>query len=69
VPRPVELLAQALPLTGAVDAQRAALLSDSVDGISLLLLFGTALAVIPVGIWVFGQALDRAKRDGSLAQY
>ena len=34
-----------------------------------MLLYGTALAIIPVGIWVFGQALDRAKRDGSLAQF
>ncbi len=69
LPRPVELLAQALPLTWAVDAQRAGLLSDSVDGVSLLLLYGTAFAVIPVSVWIFGQSLDRAKRDGSLAQY
>jgi ABC-2 type transport system permease protein len=69
LPEPLRLLARALPFTWGFEAWRAALLSDKV----LLDRLGPLLAVlavaVPAALKIFAVALDRARRDGSLAQY
>jgi len=35
----------------------------------LLILIGFAVVVFPIALWIFQQAVNRARTEGSLAQY
>jgi len=72
LPRPLQSLAAALPITHAVKAIRELLLAragirETAPLIYNLLLF--ILVLTPVGIVFFRFAVNRAKRDGNLVQY
>ena len=69
LPTPLELLAQASPLTWALEVLRAALLRGEADVTHLAILFPCAIAALPAALLLFDLALRRARREGSLAQY
>lgn len=69
LPVPLRVIARALPTTWAIDVPRSALLNGDIMVGHLILLLVAAAAAVPAALWVFKVALDRARRDGSLAQY
>lgn len=69
LPRPLQFLANLLPITWAADALRAALLDGDVLVSRLVPLIVAACLAVPLSLWAFGLALDRARRDGSLTHY
>ena len=74
---PTELLAeyewvsQFLPLTFAAESSRLAMLGADwpvlLPEMAKLAAFGVVL--VPLAVWAFRRALDRARRDGTLAHY
>ena len=69
LPEPIEWLANALPFTWGLDVFRASLLGGAVDPAQLAGLFGSAMLLLPLGLLVFGAALRRVRRTGTLGQY
>ena len=69
LPRPLQILAMFLPFTWAVETMRAALLDGEVLVGRLLLLIAVSIVTVPLSILFFNGALDRARREGTLAQY
>ena len=69
LPEPLETIAELLPFTWALDVLRAALLGGELEIDKLIGLVSCAALAMPISLWVFGRALGRAKRDGSLTQY
>lgn len=72
LPEPVRWLSQLLPTTHALGALRETLTRHAglqqVSGPLLLLILFTAVT-LPLGLWVFHWGFERARREGSLAQY
>ena len=74
---PVEMLGSAqwiskiLPLTDAAETSRMGMLGASWEQLmpELAKLAAFALVLIPLAAWAFRHALDRARRDGTLAHY
>lgn len=65
-------ISRALPPTYGLDGIRRVLIEG--QGLSqvrepLLILFGFLVVLLPLSLWVFGRAVRRAKREGSLIQY
>jgi ABC-2 type transport system permease protein len=72
LPRSLELLARAIPLTYAIEAARRALLQgQSVTSIasSLLALLGFSLVLLPLALWGLSFSLHRARQNGTLSFY
>lgn len=69
LPLPLRLIARAMPFTWGLDVLRGALLEDRADVERLVLLLVAAIAAIPVALWIFAKSLQRARLDGTLAQY
>jgi ABC-2 type transport system permease protein len=69
LPEPLRLVGEILPFTWGLDAMRSALLDGHVELGRLALLAAFSAVALPTSQWVFGRALARARRDGSLAQY
>ena len=69
LPEPLHTIGEILPFTWGLDALRAALFEGRAEVGKLALLVGFTAALMPVALWVFNRALQRARRDGSLAQY
>ncbi|MFI5114667.1 MAG: ABC transporter permease [Terriglobales bacterium] len=72
LPRSLELLARAIPLTYAIEATRMALLQgQSVTSIasSLLALLGFSLVLLPLALWGLSYSLHRARQNGTLSFY
>jgi ABC-2 type transport system permease protein len=69
LPQPLQAVGEILPFTWGLDAMRSALLDGQVELGRLALLAGFSAVALPISQWVFGRALVRARRDGSLAQY
>lgn len=68
----LQTLAQALPLTHALEAMRRAMLAGaSIREVlpSLAALSATALVLVPLGYYAFRWSVKRAMRDGTLTQY
>ncbi|MDA8293508.1 MAG: ABC transporter permease [Actinomycetota bacterium] len=59
----------ALPFTWALDLVRSTLIFGAVPTARLVELAVTDVALLPVGIWFFGRAVDHTRRTGTLAQY
>lgn len=68
-PEPLEVLARANPLTWSLEILRGALLADTLLWPQLALLAGTAVILLPVALTVLRAAIDRARAQGTLAQY
>jgi ABC-2 type transport system permease protein len=72
LPRPLVLLGQALPITPALEAARAALVMGA-GPVALAAPLGRLAAFALVGgaagLWLFARALGRARAEGSLTSY
>jgi len=71
-PKPVRLLANALPTTHALEAARLAFFSGAGVGslaapLGILLLM--CVTLLPTSLWCFELAVATARRDGTLLQY
>lgn len=72
LPRPLEALARAVPLTYAIEGMRRALLEgQSVAAMATLLavLAGFGVVLLPLALAGLGLSLQRARRDGTLSFY
>jgi ABC-2 type transport system permease protein len=65
----LQTLSKASPLRYAYDGLRAAMFKGEGWTDDALALLAFAVVAIPVSIWLFGRALDAARRAGTLAQY
>jgi ABC-2 type transport system permease protein len=69
LPGALETLGRALPFTWALDVIRSALLIGEIELVPLAGVVAAAPVALGGALLVFRLALDRARRDGSLAQY
>jgi ABC-2 type transport system permease protein len=72
LPRPLELLARAVPLTYAIDGMREALLEGrSVMAMAPILaaLAGFAVVMLPLALAALSLSLRRARQNGTLSFY
>ncbi len=70
LPGPLQALANVLPFTWGVDVLRAGLLrGEMAEGRRLGLLVGFAVVSLPLALWLFGRAVDYARRRGTLTQF
>jgi len=68
-PEWLQSIADLIPMTWAVDVTRSALLSGEIETGRFLLLIGSAVVLLPLGLLVIERAVAKARRQGSLAQY
>jgi ABC-2 type transport system permease protein len=72
LPRPLELLARAVPLTYAIDGMRRALLQGQslvAMAPTLAALAGFGLVLLPLALACLSLSLRRARQDGTLSFY
>ena len=72
LPRPLEVLAHAIPLTYAVEGMRMALLKGQSAleiAPSLIALLGFSLVLLPLSLWALSFSVRRARRNGTLSFY
>ena len=69
LPGVLEVVAEALPFTWGVDVLRAALLQGEIAVARLASLVGFAAFSLPLSLWLFGLAIDRARKEGTLTQF
>lgn len=69
LPSPIEELARLLPFTWAVETVRSGLLGGDVELAKLTLLVVAAAVAVPISLNLFRQALDHARRTGTLTHY
>lgn len=69
LPGPLLAVADLLPFTWGVDVMRAALLRGDLAADRLALLVGFAATSLPLSLWLFRRSVDRARRQGTLAQF
>lgn len=69
LPEWIQWISHSLPFTWGLDVLRAALLQGDIDVARLAWLTVAALASVPVSLWIFRAAYDRARLNGSLGQY
>ena len=65
----LEPLGKVMPTRFAFDGLRDALFAGSGWAAEVAILLAIALVALPASLWAFAGAIERAKRDGSLAQY
>ncbi len=69
LPTPLRVIGEALPFTWVLQVMRSGLLDSSAQWLRLAELWVTALALVPISLWIFDRALRRARWTGTLAQY
>lgn len=72
LPRPLELVARAIPLSYAVDGMRSALLQgQSVIAMAptLAVLLAFSVTLLPLTLWGLSSSLQRARQNGTLSFY
>jgi ABC-2 type transport system permease protein len=72
LPRPLELLSRAVPLTYAIDGMRRALLEGQslmAMAPTLAVLAGFGVVLLPLALAGLSLSLRRARRDGTLSFY
>jgi ABC-2 type transport system permease protein len=75
LPTPIRIFSYCLPQTYVLSALRQVLMpgGDTISGpsaeLAILLLIGFLVVVYPVGLWLFGRALEYARKIGTLAGY
>jgi ABC-2 type transport system permease protein len=72
LPRPLQLVAQAIPLSHAVEGMRMALLKgQSVAAMlpTLVALVAFSVVLLPLALWGLSFSLRRARQDGTLSFY
>lgn len=65
----LEPIGNVMPTRLAFDGLRDALYAGEGWLLDVAALAGIAMIAVPASLWLFARALERAKRDGSLAQY
>ncbi len=71
MPEWLQMLAQALPITHALEAMRLALFAGRSVGelwLPLTVLAVMAMVLLPGSIWAFNLAVEKGRREGSLIQ-
>ncbi len=68
-PEGVQVVANLIPMTWAVDVTRSALLEGTIETDRFLLLIGSAVVLLPAALVVIERAVAKAREQGSLAQY
>lgn len=69
LPGPLRVAANLLPFTWGVDVLRAALLRNEVAAGRLVSLVAFAVVSLPLSLWLFRWAVDRARRGGTVTQF
>jgi ABC-2 type transport system permease protein len=72
LPRPLQAMAYLSPLTHALEAMRLAIFQGATIAelcSQFAVLAGITAIMVPLGIWAFGYAVARGRRDGSLMLY
>jgi len=72
LPRPLQLLAEALPMSHGLDGVRRALVAHPDLGairLDAAILVAFSVVLVPVALQTFSWAVDRARRQGSLSHY
>ena len=69
LPRPLQWLSEAIPLTWALDVLRQTLLAGEVPVQRIAFLVGASFIAVPISLWIFRLSVLRARQDGSLALY
>ena len=69
LPRPLEIAANLLPFTWAVDVLRLTILAGEQPVLQCTVLTGSALLCLPLSLWTFHRCARRTRRDGSLGFY
>ena len=64
----LQAIGRVVPTSFAFNGMRSALFGGS-WALDAALLVGVGAVFVPISLWLFAKALDRAKREGSLAQY
>lgn len=72
LPKPLQFFSQVIPITHSLSAMRLALLQNAgfsslLPEVAILSLFSAML--LPVSLWIFGFALQRARLQGTLSFY
>lgn len=62
-------IGQAMPTAAALDGLREALYGGGDVWSEALILAGWAVVLLPLSLWLFGLAVDKARAQGALAQY
>ena len=62
-------IGEAMPTKAALDAMRQSLYGDEGIWHEALVLIGWSLVLLPVSLWLFSLALNKARAQGALAQY
>jgi ABC-2 type transport system permease protein len=72
LPEPLQVLSRALPIAHALEAFRPALLDGPSFGAVLAEaapLVAFTVAAVPLSLWLFSRAIERARAEGTLRQY
>ncbi len=68
----IRYVSYGIPLTWALQGLREALLQgEGIYGVAgiIFIMLAFALVTVPLGIYLYVKAFDRARRDGTLSQY
>jgi ABC-2 type transport system permease protein len=68
-PEGVQVIANLIPMTWAVDVTRSALLEGTIETDRFLLLLAAAVVLLPAALVVVDRAVVKARRQGTLGQY
>ncbi len=72
MPKWMQSIAAVLPITYSLDAMRLAVLQGHSIGMlrkQLAILAVMAVLLLPLSVWIFGKAVAKGRRDGSLMHY
>lgn len=69
LPGPLRVVSEALPFTWGIDVLRGVLLRGELERGRLGLLVGFAVVALPVSLWMFRVAVDRARQRATLTQF
>ena len=69
LPSWLQPIGQAMPTASALDGLREALYGGGEVWSEALVLAGWAVVLLPLSLWLFGLAVDKARAQGALAQY
>ena len=69
LPEWLQPIGQAMPTAAALDGMREALYGDGSPWSAALILVGWGVVLLPLSLWLFSLALNKARAQGALAQY
>lgn len=69
LPHWLETLTSGNPLTLVLDVIRTGLLDGGTSVVKLCILVGEAVILIPLSLWLFGEAVEHGRRTGTITHY